>query len=168
MTTRRKLVLLAFAFMFAGNLILSHSYERPPARKTLSVPLAEDADSTSPQQVHISMVGPDKMRVSWITEDDVTPTVKYGTSSGNYESSATGTTSSYTYLMYKSGKIHDVVIGPLNPDTTYYYVCGADSTQEFSFKTTPSQLPIKFAVVGMHHLPLHYRHGQVYIDTLVQ
>ncbi|KAK6942622.1 Iron/zinc purple acid phosphatase-like C-terminal domain [Dillenia turbinata] len=94
------------------------------------------------------MVGPDKMRISWITEDDVTPIVKYGTSSGNYGSSATGTTSSYDYLWYKSGKIHQVVIGPLNSSTTYYYVCGADSTQEFSFKTTPSQLPIKFVVIG--------------------
>ncbi|KAK6942621.1 Calcineurin-like phosphoesterase domain, ApaH type [Dillenia turbinata] len=132
MTTGSQFVLLAFAFLCIGNLILTHSYERPPKRGTLFIP----------------PVGPDKMRVSWVTEGDVTPTVKYGTSSGNYQSSATGTTSSYKYLWYKSGKIHDVVIGPLNPDTTYYYVCGDDSTKEFSFKTTPSQLPIKFAIIG--------------------
>ncbi|KAK6944019.1 Iron/zinc purple acid phosphatase-like C-terminal domain [Dillenia turbinata] len=159
METRRQFVLLAFVFMSTGNLILSHSYKRPPARKTLFVPLEENDE---PEQisfwasipspiciiVHISMVGQDRMRISWITKDDITPIVKYGTSSGNYGSSATGTTSSYRFAFYKSGNIHDVVIGPLIPNTIYYYVCGPDSTKEFSFKTTPSQLPIKFAVIG--------------------
>ncbi|KAI4300455.1 hypothetical protein L6164_033832 [Bauhinia variegata] len=126
-----------------------YSYSRPPARKTIFVPHSSDADSdTTPQQVHISQVGQDKMRISWITDSSSTPaTVKYGTSSGSYGFSATGTTSSYRYLLYKSGEIHDVVIGPLNPNTLYYYLLG-DSPQEYNFKTPPSRLPIKFAVSG--------------------
>ncbi|XVF76230.1 hypothetical protein PTKIN_Ptkin13bG0249500 [Pterospermum kingtungense] len=98
--------------------------------------------------VHVSVVGADKMRVSWITESSAPAIVEYGTSPGVYSNSITGTTSSYKYLMYKSGEIHDVVIGPLNPNTTYYYRCSSDSTRKFILKTPPLQLPIKFAVVG--------------------
>ncbi|CAN0846970.1 Probable purple acid phosphatase 20, partial [Linum grandiflorum] len=88
------------------------------------------------------------MRISWITEDQIPATVDYGTSPGNYVSSATGATSSYTYTLYKSGQIHNVVIGPLNSSTVYYYRCGNNSAREFSFKTAPASLPIKFAIVG--------------------
>lgn len=101
-------------------------------------------------KVHISLVGPDKMRISWITKNSVMPTVVYGTTSGEYEGSANGTSSSYHYLMiYRSGQINDVVIGPLKPNTIYYYKCGGQSsTQEFNFKSPPSQFPIRFAVAG--------------------
>ncbi|KAI3860251.1 hypothetical protein MKW92_053723 [Papaver armeniacum] len=89
------------------------------------------------------------MRITWITKDHDTPaTVNYGTTEGNYDLSATGTVSKYKYMLYKSGEIHDVVIGPLKPDTVYYYRCGSDTDREFSFKTPPSQFPIKFVVVG--------------------
>ncbi|MCL7032651.1 hypothetical protein MKW94_018908, partial [Papaver nudicaule] len=99
--------------------------------------------------VHISLVGKDKMRITWITGDHGTPaTVAYGTTKGKYDSSATGTVSKYKYILYNSGEIHDVVIGPLKPNTVYYYRCGSDTDgKEFSFKTPPSQFPIKFAVV---------------------
>ncbi|KAK4348371.1 hypothetical protein RND71_031126 [Anisodus tanguticus] len=127
----------------------SLSYERPPARKSIFLSLSQDLDSSSPQQVHISMVGEDKMRVSWITEDSGTPvTVQYGTSPGSYPISANGDTTTYKYILYKSGEIHNVVIGPLKPNTVYYYRCGPDSSPEFSFKTPPAGFPIKFAVVG--------------------
>lgn len=100
-------------------------------------------------QVHISMVGSDKMRISWITEDSGTPaTVKYGTSPGIYPFSANGDTTKYKYILFKSGDIHNVVIGPLKPNTVYYYICGPFSSPEFSFKTPPAGFPIKFAVVG--------------------
>lgn len=99
-------------------------------------------------QVHISLVGEDKIRVSWITQSESAATVNYGTSPGDYKFSATGDTTSYRYLLYESGQIHDVVIGPLEPNTAYYYRCGSDSDAEFTFKTPPSQLPIKFAVIG--------------------
>lgn len=104
-------------------------------------------------QVHISLVGADKMRISWVTKDDTPPVVHYGRAPGRLESSATGGTRSYRYLMYKSGTIHDVVIGPLTPDTVYYYRCGP-SGSEFSFKTPPSQLPLRFAVAGPYLPPV--------------
>lgn len=101
-------------------------------------------------QVHISLVGEDKMRISWITDDSSSPaTVNYGTSPGVYDNSADGNTTSYRYLLFKSGDIHDVVIGPLKPNSVYYYICGPNSAQEFSFKTPPAQFPINFAVVGI-------------------
>lgn len=124
------------------------TYVRPPARKSIYVSLQEDRDATSPQQVHISLVGKDRMRISWITSSPTPATVKYGTSSGSYPSSATGTTSSYHYVVYQSEEIHDVVIGPLKPNTVYYYRCGLDTSPEFNFKTPPAEFPINFVVAG--------------------
>lgn len=103
-------------------------------------------------QVHISMAGADKMRITWMTKDETPAEVHYGTVQGQLGSSATGSTRSYEYAMYTSGTIHDVVIGPLNANTVYYYRCGS-SGPEFSFKTPPSQFPIRIAVAGRicHH-----------------
>lgn len=130
---------------FSGKVV---SYERPPPRETLFIP-QRSLDSTYPDQVHVSIVGEDKMRISWITKEKAPSKVEYGTSSGTYDASAEGTATSYHYLMaYRSGQIHEVVIGPLKPNTVYFYRCGGDSSREFSFKTTPAQLPIKFAVAG--------------------
>lgn len=94
------------------------------------------------------MVGEDKMRISWITDSPAPATVDYGTSPGVYGNSSIGTTSDYRYLIYKSGLIHDVVIGPLKANTVYYYRCSSNSAHEFSFKTPPAQFPIKFAIAG--------------------
>ncbi|KAJ8429443.1 hypothetical protein Cgig2_008774 [Carnegiea gigantea] len=107
-------------------------------------------------QVHISMVGADKMRISWLTQESAPSTVDYGTSSGVYESHATGNSTSYRYLLYHSGEIHELVIGPLKPNTLYYYRCSGDSSREFRFKTIPTHLPIKFAVVGLYFWDLAY------------
>ncbi|KAF6162115.1 hypothetical protein GIB67_008244 [Kingdonia uniflora] len=142
------LVFALFAFVFTHFLHCVISYDRPSSRDFVSVPLPNDLDSSSPQQVHISLVGANKMRISWITEDKTPAKVEYGTSSGVYNFSATGSTNSYKYLLYKSGEIHNVVIGPLNPQTVYYYCCGSNRVREFSFRTPSSQLPIKLAMVG--------------------
>ncbi|KAI9090608.1 hypothetical protein K1719_028461 [Acacia pycnantha] len=123
----------------------AYKYNRPPPRQTLFIPHA-DSD-TSPQQLHISVVGLDKMRISWITDSPAAAKVQYATSPDANGPFTDGTTSSYHYLLYKSGEIHDVVIGPLKPNTLYYYRLG-DSPQLYNFTTPPSQLPIKFAVVG--------------------
>ena len=75
--------------------------------------------------------------------------VEYGTSSTANEFSATGTTNSYDYLTYSSGQIHQVVIGPLNFNTVYYYRLGdSPSSRPYTLKTPPPQFPIKFAIVG--------------------
>ncbi|XVE75993.1 hypothetical protein DITRI_Ditri12bG0137000 [Diplodiscus trichospermus] len=148
--TVNKVTFLVFilATVYSGFIGCGVSYDRPLARKDISIPQPKELSSTSPQQVHISVVGDDKMRISWITESSAPAIVEYGTSPGVYSNSANGSTSSYNYLTYKSGEIHDVVIGQLNPNTIYYYRCSSDSTREFSLKTPPSHLPIKFAVVG--------------------
>ncbi|XP_022925943.1 probable purple acid phosphatase 20 [Cucurbita moschata] len=135
---------IAFASLFCSVL----SYRRPPPRPNVIVPRRLDLESDAPEQVHISLVGVDKMRITWITEDSAPALVEYGTSPGVYANAVNGTTSSYKYTLYKSGDIHEVTIGPLNPDTTYYYRCSSNSAKTFSFKTPPAKLPIKFAVVG--------------------
>ena len=104
-------------------------------------------------QVRISMAGADKMRITWMTKDETPAEVHYGTVQGELGSSATGSTRSYKYVIYTSGTIHDVVIGPLNANTVYYYRCGS-SGPEFSFKTPPSQFPIRIAVAGPYMPPL--------------
>ncbi|XP_047052726.1 probable purple acid phosphatase 20 [Lolium rigidum] len=90
------------------------------------------------------------MRVTWITEDDASPIVEYGTTSGQqYPFSEIGTTTSYSYLaLYHSGNIHNAVIGPLRPSTTYYYRCSGDRSREFSFRTPPPSLPFEFVIAG--------------------
>ena len=124
-------------------------YVRPPPCPLVLV--AHDKPAWHPQQVHISVVGSDHMRVSWVTDDRdrrrAPSVVEYGTSPGNYTASATGDHTTYRYFFYKSGAIHHVTIGPLEPSTTYYYRCGR-SGDEFTLRTPPSTLPIEFVVVG--------------------
>ncbi|GMH23167.1 hypothetical protein Nepgr_025010 [Nepenthes gracilis] len=134
-------------FSFAGIISGVLSYSRPPQRETLFID--SSVDSTAPEQVHVSVVGADNMRISWITEDAAAPSrVDYGSTAGVYDSSVNGTSSSYEFLLYKSGQIHDVVIGPLKPNSVYYYQCSSDSSRQFSLKTPPANLPIKLAIVG--------------------
>ncbi|XP_021986545.1 probable purple acid phosphatase 20 isoform X2 [Helianthus annuus] len=135
------LLLVASATIFT----VAVAYNRPPPRKNLVLSPADDADSTTPQQVHISLVGKNRMRISWITDDHTPATVHYGTSSEKHEYSVTGTVSSYQHLNYTSGQIHDVTIGPLEPNTEYYYRFAPGSTV-YSFKTPPAKFPIKFAI----------------------
>uniref|UniRef100_A0A0D9XP52 Purple acid phosphatase n=1 Tax=Leersia perrieri TaxID=77586 RepID=A0A0D9XP52_9ORYZ len=133
-----------------ATLAVTSPYVRPKPRATLSL-LKDDDDDTggqTPEQVHISVVGSDKMRVTWITADDAPATVEYGTTSGQYPLSATGSTTTYSYVLYHSGKIHDVVIGPLQPNTTYFYRCSNDTSHELSFRTPPATLPFKFVIAG--------------------
>nr|XP_043611444.1 probable purple acid phosphatase 20 [Erigeron canadensis] len=141
-------LLVMVATLFVSTSKHAHAYDRPPPREDLVVSLAEDADPTTPQQVHISLAGDNKMRISWITDNDTPPTVSYGTSPGNYDQSANGSVTTYEFLTYTSGEIHEVVIGPLDPSTMYYYCFNPGSTPEYSFKTPPAQFPIKFAVSG--------------------
>ncbi|KAJ4978073.1 hypothetical protein NE237_008853 [Protea cynaroides] len=149
MAIRGFFVGLMLWFLFSGYYGGVVSYNRPPPRPTVSIHQSEQEDPSSPQQVHISLSDLDKMRIWWITKDFGTPaTVHYGTSSSVYTWNASGTTDSYTYATYKSGEIHNVVIGPLEPDTVYYYNCGSDGGREFTFKTPPAQFPIIFAVSG--------------------
>ncbi|XP_023518512.1 probable purple acid phosphatase 20 [Cucurbita pepo subsp. pepo] len=140
--------IVVVAAVFSSLFCSVSSYERPLPRRNLVVPRRKDLDSDSPEQVHISLVGADKMMITWITEDSAPAVVEYGSSPGLYTNLVTGSTSSYKYTFYKSGYIHAATIGPLHPDTTYYYRCSSDSARNFTFKTPPAQLPIKFVVIG--------------------
>lgn len=98
--------------------------------------------------MHVSLAGDKHIRVSWITSDKSSPSVvEYGTSRGTYNSIAQGENTSYKYLFYTSGLIHHTVIGPLEPDTVYFYRCGGQGP-ELQLKTPPAQFPITFAVAG--------------------
>ncbi|KAJ0976740.1 hypothetical protein J5N97_012214 [Dioscorea zingiberensis] len=115
------LLLLGLLLSCTATLPVSVSYQRPPPRDTLTIPLSQNSDGLTPQQVHVSLVGENKMRITWITENEAPSRVDYGTSSRKYTSSSTGSASSYSFMLYTSGHIHDVTIGPLNPSTVYYY-----------------------------------------------
>ncbi|KAL2621547.1 hypothetical protein R1flu_001752 [Riccia fluitans] len=124
---------------------------RPNVGRQLIQAFTAEKAGSEPTQVHISLNGPNHMHISWITKEFGNPSVvEYGTKSGVYEASASGKSTSYTFILYKSGEIHDVVIGPLRDNTVYYYRCGGSAT-EFTFKTPPplgSDVPITFAVTG--------------------
>ncbi|KAJ9542653.1 hypothetical protein OSB04_029159 [Centaurea solstitialis] len=113
----------------------SVDFNRQPPRPLVYT--THDAPPSHPQQVHVSLVGDNYMKVSWVTDEtDVPSTVDYGKTPGKYESSATG-----------EHNIHHVTIGPLDPATTYYYRCGG-SGPEFNFRTPPTTFPIEFVIVG--------------------
>ena len=111
------------------------------------------------------MVGSDRIRITWITKEDVPSMVEYGKSLGEYTSSAFGEIpSSYSYMFYSFGYIHNIVIGPLEANTLYYYRCGQHDP-EYKFKTPPSQFPIMFSVVGMCY-SLNYKSMYQLLSTL--
>ncbi|KAK3144845.1 hypothetical protein QOZ80_4AG0318590 [Eleusine coracana subsp. coracana] len=144
-TTRRVLLLVAFG-CFAGAAAAEAEYVRPPPRRIILTEHTEPA--SHPQQVHVSLVCAEHMRVSWVTDDKHAPSVvEYGVVSGNYTASASGDHTSYRYFLYTSGKIHHVTIGPLEPSTVYYYRCGR-AGHELSLRTPPAALPIELAVAG--------------------
>ncbi|RLN01127.1 purple acid phosphatase 22-like isoform X2 [Panicum miliaceum] len=134
--------LTSFVFLCAR----ADEYVRPPPSPL--VLMAHDKPASHPQQVHISVVGARNMRISWVTDDRSAPSVvEYGRSPGKYTASATGDHTTYHYFFYKSGAIHHVTIGPLEPGTTYYYRCGK-AGGEFSLRTPPATLPIELVVIG--------------------
>ncbi|XP_057549566.1 purple acid phosphatase 22-like [Amaranthus tricolor] len=123
----------------------SVDFVRPPARSVIVTP--HNRSASDPQQVHVSLVGKDQMRITWITQGMAPSIVEYGTNSGEYDTFAKGDHKTYHYFMYSSGRIHNVVIGPLKPNTTYYYRCSNKGPQ-FSLRTPPPSFPIEFAIVG--------------------
>ncbi|XP_051130718.1 probable purple acid phosphatase 20 isoform X2 [Andrographis paniculata] len=144
-----KSLLVVSAIATAGG-----HYRRPPPRRSLAASLSKQlagVDPTSPQQVHVSLSDGNemRMRISWITSAPSPSIVFYSTANNNTLLSANGTTTRYSYLiLYRSGYIHHVTVGPLNADAIYYYRCGSISARQYIFKTPPSQYPIKFAITG--------------------
>ncbi|KAL1189701.1 Purple acid phosphatase 18 [Cardamine amara subsp. amara] len=143
----RLLLLLTLSVLIFASVAAADDYIRPKPRQTLQFPWKQKS-SSQPEQVHISLAGDKHMRVTWVTNDKSSPSfVEYGTSPGKYSYLGQGESTSYSYIFYKSGKIHHTVIGPLEADTVYYYRCGGEGP-EFHLKTPPAQFPITFAVAG--------------------
>ncbi|KAF3605952.1 hypothetical protein DY000_02049669 [Brassica cretica] len=139
-------LLVTFSLILFAS-VAADDYVRPKPRQALQFPWKQKSTS-QPEQVHISLAGDKHMRVSWVTNDKSSPScVEYGTSPGKYSFLGQGESTSYSYIFYRSGKIHHAVIGPLEPDTVYYYRCGGGGP-EFHLKTPPSRFPITFAVAG--------------------
>lgn len=140
-------ILLPISFPFGIGAQFGEDYVRPQPRKTLAFP-SRPRRSSDPQQVHISLAGEKHIRISWITDDDSSPSiVEYGISPGEYTSSSQGERTSYSYFLYSSGNIHHVVIGPLDDNTIYFYRLGGQGPV-FHLKTPSSQFPVTFAVAG--------------------
>lgn len=139
--------LLNYGASFCYSSQTNNEYVRPKPRQLLHFP-RQRRSSSQPHQVHISMAGENHMRISWVTDDESAPSiVEYGTSPGQYMAKAQGESTSYSYFLYSSGEIHHTVIGPLQPNTVYYYRCGGEDP-EFKLRTPPARLPITFAVAG--------------------
>jgi predicted phosphohydrolase len=145
-------LLTTMVLVVVANGVVAAPYVRPPARKALSF-WGGCKKASETQQVHISLAGPKHMRVSWMSPKSAknkSPVVQYGLTSGNYTATAIGTSTSYSYLLYSSGTMNHVVIGPLQHSTTYYYKCGG-AGEEYQFNTPPPPgpgVPINFAIVG--------------------
>jgi len=84
---------------------------------------------TKPQEVHLALSGNlGEMVIDWVTEDDTaTSTVKYGLNTNNLNMRATGSSSSYVFIVYISPSLHTATLTQLKPATRYYYQVGDDT-----------------------------------------
>ncbi|PKU74778.1 putative purple acid phosphatase 20 [Dendrobium catenatum] len=111
------LLLLALAVSWSATGSGATSpYLCPPPRETLSTPLADDADSTTPSSDGGLQVAGGNVR---LVEHEIYIDFHFS-------------------ALYTSGKIHEAVIGSLDPYSVYYYRCSGNPAQEFSFKTPPA------------------------------
>ncbi|CAA3002572.1 bifunctional purple acid phosphatase 26-like [Olea europaea subsp. europaea] len=127
------------------------SVDIPLDNEAFAVPKGYNA----PQQVHITQGDYDGKAViiSWVTPDKPgSNQVRYGLSDGKYDFTAEGTVQNYTFYNYKSGYIHQCLIGGLEYDTKYYYEIGVgNSARKFWFQTPPKIDPdvsYKFGIIG--------------------
>ncbi|KAJ4850006.1 Bifunctional purple acid phosphatase 26 [Turnera subulata] len=155
------LVLVATILIFAekGSAGITSTFIRS-AWPSVDIPLDNEVFAVpkghnAPQQVHITQGDYDGKAViiSWVTVDEPgSNTVKYGTSEKNYDFSAEGTVTSYSFYKYKSGYIHHCLVGGLEYETKYYYKIGeGSSSREFWFQTPPKigpDAPYTFGIIG--------------------
>ncbi|KAK8520451.1 hypothetical protein V6N12_004389 [Hibiscus sabdariffa] len=118
-------------------------------------PLVAVAEYVTKNRVHITQGNYDgnAVIISWVTFGEPGfSEVQYGTSDKNYEFTAEGKMTNYTFYEYSSGYIHHVLLDDLKFDTKYYYKIGdGDSAREFWFQTPPMigpDVPYKFGIIG--------------------
>ena len=117
------------------------SRARAPSRPAPQDPAWVAKFSTAaagPEQYWINYgASPDQMVVGWLTAAVSPSTVQYGTASGAYTQTATGTVDFYKYSSsYTSGQIHHATLTGLKPATVYYYRV-AGGADEFNFTSSP-------------------------------
>ncbi len=106
------------------------------ASATLIAPAAVGA----PGYLRLSYAGEaaSSMTVTWHTAGQTDSEVRYGTSPGDYTSTAVG--DSFASSAAEFGHIHEVTLTGLEPETVYYYVAGCEEdgwSEEHSFVTAP-------------------------------
>jgi hypothetical protein len=111
--------------------------------------------SLPPEQIHLTVQGDSStsVTVSWVTkgkDDTDTHTVKYRTGPGDYTGVADG--SSHPIPNEPFGYVHEVELTGLEPNTTYYYICGDELggwSSEYTLTLAPgSTRDFTFVVVG--------------------
>eukprot|EP01083_Nonionella_stella_P267974 905575_1 len=124
--------------------------------------------ANQPLQAHISLTdnSPNEMQIRWVSSLIKNPTVKIGTTSGQYIT--TYPASSYTYdttymcggsasiisptQFRHPGYFYTVIAKNLKPDTKYYYIFGNDDywSDEHSFTTSSAdnKKPFQFIMYG--------------------
>ncbi|PKA62443.1 Phosphoenolpyruvate phosphatase [Apostasia shenzhenica] len=120
-----------------------------------SVEFAIPKGYNAPQQVHITQGDYDgrAVLVSWVTMvEPGSSEVLYGTLKDNYDLSAQGTFTNYTFYNYSSGYIHHCLLSGLEYNRKYYYKIGkGSSVREFWFITPPEvdiDAPYTFGIIG--------------------
>lgn len=113
--------------------------------------IVQFANPNEPLQGHLALTtDPSQMTITWVTRDADSPTVMWGTESGNYSDNIKAVTMTYTstdmcgspatdFGFRDPGKIHTAVMSDLIPGEKYYYVFG-DSygwSNEYSFTAAP-------------------------------
>jgi len=90
------------------------------------------------------------INVNWRTDENYVGQVRYGVTSGAHDKTVEGTGGVTTSTF--DGYIHHVELTGLNPDTTYYFICGNPDngwSEELNFRTAPTQRKdIRFVVGG--------------------
>jgi hypothetical protein len=113
---------------FAGALALAAARVDPFELIPLQQ-LARRVGASEPEQIWLALgATQDAVTVTWVTANSGSDnTVSYGTSP-SFGSTATATTSSYTYGSYTSGEIHTATLTGLKAATQYYYRVGGTSS----------------------------------------
>lgn len=101
------------------------------------------------EQLHIAQGTTfESMTISWLSNDKTKSFVSYGLKPYDLYSTTTGTIQSYNFSQtYQSKYIYHVTIRGMEPDTTYYYSCGYNTTVH-SFTTLPKEEAILVGVLG--------------------
>ncbi len=116
---------------------------------------AAGCERLTPGQIHLSVQGnaATSVTITWVTmspEDREAQRVMYGRSPGDYTEVAFGSSKKLPNELF--GCVHEVKLTDLEPNTTYYYVCGSQTggtSDENTFTTAAVEVQdFSFVVIG--------------------